>query len=48
MTHLCGSGVDIRAEKTLLEDGDEAALGLLAGLGALVDEGVDGGGGGGG
>lgn len=50
--HLCGSssrdlssGVDVGAEKGLAEDGDEAALGLLAPGGASVDEGVDGGGG---
>ena len=51
---LCGggsgslsSGVDVGADKSLAEDGDEAALGLLAGLSASVDELVDAGGGGG-
>lgn len=38
-------GVDIGAEKGLSENGDQAALGLLATLSAGVDEGVDGGGG---
>jgi len=51
---LCGggsgslsSGVDVGADESLAEDGDEAALGLLAGLSASVDELVDAGGGGG-
>lgn len=48
VTRLCGSGVDIRAQEALLKNGDEAALGLLADSGALVDESVDGGWGGGG
>ena len=38
------SGVDVGAEEGLAENGDEAALGLLASGGASVDEGVDGGG----
>jgi hypothetical protein len=42
------SGVDVGAEKGLTEDGDQAALGLLASGGASVNEGVDGGGGDGG
>jgi hypothetical protein len=42
------SGVDVGAEEGLAENGDEAALGLLASGGASVDEGVDGGGGDGG
>jgi len=45
---LCGgsgSGVDIRADERLAEDGQEAALSLLALGGAGVDEIVDGGGG---
>jgi len=40
----CGSrssGVDIRAEQSLAEDGQDAALGLLALDGADVDEAVD-------
>jgi hypothetical protein len=54
---LCGSGrsggsgnggVDIGAEKGLSEDGEDAALGLLALSGADIDEVVDIGGGGGG
>jgi hypothetical protein len=36
-------GVDVGAEKGLSENGDQAAFGLLATLGAGVDEGVDGG-----
>jgi hypothetical protein len=43
-----GSGVDVGAEKGLAENGDQAALGLLAGGSAAVNEGVDIGGGGGG
>jgi hypothetical protein len=49
-SHLCGGswglsgGVDIGAEESLAQDGDQAALGLLADLGASVDEAVDGGG----
>lgn len=40
-----GGGVDVGADQGLAENGDEAALGLLAGLGAGVDESVDAGGG---
>lgn len=36
--------VDIGADQSLAENGEQAALGLLATLGALVDEAVDGGG----
>lgn len=42
-----GSGVDVRAEESLAEDGQDAALGLLAGGGADVDELVGAGRGGG-
>lgn len=38
-------GVDVGAEKGLAENGDQAALGLLSTLSALVDEAVGGGGG---
>ena len=45
--HLSGRGrVDISAEQSLAEDRKDAALGLLAGGGADIDEVVDGGGGG--
>jgi hypothetical protein len=43
-----GSRVDVGAEKSLAENGDQAALGLLALGGAAIDEGVDIGGGNGG
>jgi hypothetical protein len=43
-----GSGVDVGAEKSLAENRDQAALGLLASGSAAVNEGVDIGGGGGG
>jgi hypothetical protein len=36
-----GSGVDVGADKGLAENGDEAALGLLALSSASVDERVD-------
>lgn len=36
-----GSGVDVGADESLAEDGDEAALGLLATGGASIDESVD-------
>lgn len=42
-----GGGVDVGAEEGLAEDGQDAALGLLAGSGADVDELVGAGGGGG-
>jgi hypothetical protein len=42
-----GSGVDVGAEQSLAEDGQDAALGLLATGGADVDEVVGAGGGGG-
>ena len=42
---LNSRGVDVGADKGLSEDGDQAALGLLALCGAGVDETVDGGGG---
>jgi hypothetical protein len=35
-------GVDVAAEQTLAEKGDETALGLLADVGTAVDESVDG------
>jgi hypothetical protein len=40
---LSGGGVDVGAEQGLAENGDQAALGLLALGGAAIDEGVDGG-----
>jgi hypothetical protein len=36
------SGVDVAAEQTLAQKGDEAALGLLANVGTASDESVDG------
>lgn len=39
---LSGSGVDIGADESLSEDGDQAALGLLALSSASVDELIDG------
>jgi hypothetical protein len=36
-----GGGVDVGAEESLSEDGDQAALGLLTSGGAGVDELVD-------
>ena len=42
LRHLSGGGgVDVGAEESLSEDGDEAALGLLTSSGAGVDELVD-------
>lgn len=42
LKRLFGSGVDIRANESLAQDGEEAALGLLSLGSANVDEVVDG------